>query len=127
MNFYKEELLDHYYHPRNRQRLEKPDFCSGQVNPSCGDSVEMAGHLFNGSIQKLAFTGAGCVISQATASLLTEYAQGKTTQEILHFSQDDLTTLLKIELGPMRFKCAYLSLAALQKGLLEVADKASLC
>lgn len=123
MNFYKEELLDHYNSPRNRGTIDAPDFKSGQVNPSCGDSIEIAGIIKDNAIEKIVFTGAGCVISQATASMVTEYALGKTPQAMANFTQEQLLSLIGIELGPMRLKCATLTLVALHQGLAAYAAK----
>jgi len=65
------------------------------------------------------FFGKGCVISQASASLLTEHAKGKTKQELKKMTKTDIINLLKIDLGPNRIKCALLPLEALHKLLIE--------
>ena len=114
---YQEELMDHYHHPRYRGTLPEPDIDSGQHNPSCGDTVTIQAQIGNGVINAIAFQGSGCVISQATASMLVEYALRKTPAELLQFSTDDLLQLIKIPLGPTRLKCGLLALYALHEGL----------
>lgn len=115
----KEEVLDHYRNPRNRGTMAKPDFTSGQHNPSCGDSVCMQGRVTQGTLCDVAFESKGCVISQATASLLSEACKGKKLSEVLEMNQDALLKLLGIPLGPTRLKCALLPLMALQQGVNE--------
>jgi nitrogen fixation NifU-like protein len=120
---YQEELMDHYQHPRYRGILTGADFDSGQYNPSCGDAVSMQGKVADGIITHIAFEGKGCVISQATASMLAEYALGKPIDELLQFSVDDILQLIKIPLGPTRLKCALLSLHALKEGIKQFQQK----
>lgn len=113
-NLYQEILMDHYRHPRNREKLENPDFSSASHNPSCGDSVQFAGTLKNGIIEKLTFQGVGCVISQGMASMLSEKLVGKSIAEIELLDKDYVLTMLGMQLGPTRLKCALLPLQAIQ-------------
>ena len=117
VKLYKEKVMDHYQNPRNRGRMEKPDFSTGEFNPSCGDSVGFQGHVTDGKLTKIMFTGEGCAISQAAASMLTEYCVGKTLDDILKLDKDFMLKLVGMPLGPMRVRCALLSLQALQKGI----------
>lgn len=117
MNLYQELLMDHYRNPRNRGSLEKPDISSGMVNPSCGDAVSMQATIKDGHIVACRFEGAGCVISQATASMLTEKASGSSIQEVEALDGAEMQKLIGMELGPTRLKCALLPLEALKKGL----------
>lgn len=114
---YQEELMDHYHHPRHRGVLPIPDIDSGQFNPSCGDAVTMQARVQDGIITVIAFEGKGCVISQATASMLAEFALHKSLNTMQNFSIDDLMQLIKIPLGPTRLKCALLALQALKEGI----------
>lgn len=114
---YKDLLLDHYRNPRNRVTLENADFASQDSIPSCGDSISMQGTIKGAVVQKIAFAGNGCVISQATASLLTEYAVGKTVEQVLALNAEDIQKLIGMHLGPIRLKCALLSLYVLQQGI----------
>ena len=119
MNLYKELLLDHYRYPRNRGEIPAADFSSGEHNPSCGDSVCFQGTINNGSISKLMFTGQGCVISQAAASLISEQCAEKQITEVLKIDADQLQAMIGMQLGPMRLKCLLLPLEALHKGLVN--------
>ncbi len=117
MKLYKERVMDHYHNPRNRGRLENPDFSTGQFNPSCGDSVGFDAHIEDGKLKKLMFTGDGCAVSQAAASMLTESTQGKPIEELLKLDKDFMLKLIGMPLGPMRIRCALLPLQALQQGI----------
>jgi len=115
--------MDHFKNPRNRGKLENPDFAVDQYNPSCGDSISVEGIIQDGILIKLAFTGKGCVISQASASLLSEFCIGRPIDEILALGAEDITKLIGMQLGPTRIKCALLSLIALQGGIIEYKKK----
>lgn len=114
---YKDILLDHYRNPRNKGTLAQADFSCREYIPSCGDSISMQGNIKENRIEKIVFEGAGCVISQATASMLTQAVLGKTIDEVLLLSADDIQRMIGMQLGPLRLKCALLSLYAFQKGL----------
>lgn len=122
MNLYQDVLTDHYRNPRNRGVLEHPDFTSGEDNPSCGDSVSMYGRVKDGRLIEVSFQGTGCVISQAAASLLTQAVLGKSLDDIMKLDAAFMRTLVGIELGPTRVRCALLALEALQKGIREYLD-----
>lgn len=117
MNLYQQELMDHFRHPRNRGVLEHPSFSTDVFNPSCGDSVAFQGKITGGKIAEIAFTGKGCVISQATASLLSEKVKGMTVHEVMKLDKNYILALIGTELGPTRLRCALLPLEALQKGM----------
>ena len=114
---YQEEILEHFKQPKNKKTIDNPDFSSGKYNPSCGDSIAITGKITNDTITELGFNGSGCVISQATASMLTQLCVGKTPQEVLALGKEDIQAMLGMQLGPTRIKCAILSLQALQDGL----------
>lgn len=120
---YKEELMEHYRSPQNKCSLANPDFVSDQHNPSCGDAIHIEGMINEEKITSLGFGGTGCVISQATASMLTEYCLGKTVGEVMKLNKNDITTLIGLELGPTRLKCALISLQAIQQGLTNYLNK----
>lgn len=119
MNLYQEILMDHYRNPRNHGTLAQADFCAEQRNSSCGDEVIFTGIISDNTLIDVAFQGKGCVVSQATASLLSEKVRGMLLDEILILDNDDLLAMLGMQLGPVRMLCAFLSLAALQKGIRE--------
>ena len=109
--------MDYYRYPRNRAKIERPDFSCDEYNPSCGDRVLMQGTILDGKIQKLVFQGQGCVISQAVASMLTEACVSKTVPEIVALRPEFIVELAGITLGPTRLKCALLALQSLQVAL----------
>ena len=115
---YREELMDHYNNPRNFGRLNNANVRYRDYNPVCGDKVEMQLKIDSGNIREARFTGKGCAISQAAASMLTEEIKGKSLEQLEQMKNEDVLQLLKINPGPVRIKCALLALKALQKGLL---------
>lgn len=119
MNLYQEILMDHYRNPRNSGVIEQPDFSAEQRNSSCGDEVVFSGIIHDNILSSVVFQGKGCVISQATASLLSEKVSGMTLDDILVLDNDDLLAMIGMQLGPVRMLCALLSLVALQRGIRE--------
>lgn len=122
ISLYQERILDYYRNPRNRGMLSLPDFSSGMVNPSCGDAVSLQGTVKGDRVELCVFEGKGCVISQATASMLTEQIKGKTIADIMDMDAQFMQSLIGMQLGPTRLKCALLPLEALKKGLDEISD-----
>lgn len=117
LNFYQEVLMDHYRNPRNNGVIDQCDFRAEQRNSSCGDEVLFTGVINDNQLCDVLFKGKGCVISQATASLLSEYAHNKPLDTILALDKDDLTAMLGMQLGPVRLLCGLLPLTALQRGV----------
>ncbi len=122
-DFYRENILDHYRNPRNKGSLESPTHSHEEDNPLCGDVIRIDLHV-NGEdvIDQVRFDGHGCAISQASASMLTEMVQGKTLEEAKKLSKEDILEALGIEIGPVRLKCALLSLKVLKAGVYEVPE-----
>lgn len=117
LNLYKHDLLDHAKNPRNYGLIVQADFCSAQLNPSCGDSVTVCGFVQKGMIQRICFEGSGCVLSLAMASKLTSYVVGMSLKQILQFDDCLVEKLLGLELGINRLQCGLLSVKALQQGV----------
>jgi nitrogen fixation NifU-like protein len=116
-DFYRELILDHYKHPRHRGTLEPNDFSYEDSNPLCGDQIRIDVRLDSEQrVAEVAFTGRGCAISQASASLLTEAILGKPLAEVKALTREDVLELLGIDLTPARLKCALLSLKVLKAG-----------
>lgn len=114
---YREQIIDLYEHPLNRGRIEAADFSYEEDNPLCGDVVRIEVKLDKERrVADVKWTGEGCAISQASASLLTEEIKGKTLEEVKAFSKDELLDLLGIQLSMTRIKCAMLSLKVLKAG-----------
>ena len=115
-DLFRENILDHYKHPRNRGTLEHPDISYEDANPLCGDRIRMDLQVKDGRIERIRFSGVGCSISQAAASMLCEAVEGKTLEEAKQLSRDDILEMLGIELGPVRLKCGLLALKTLKAG-----------
>jgi len=114
-DFYRENILDHYRHPRNKGHLEHPTHAHTEHNPLCGDVITIELHVNDQNvIDAVRFDGEGCAISQASASMLTEMLQGKTLEEAKQLSKEDILEALGIQLGAVRLKCALLSLKVLK-------------
>ena len=114
---FREKLLEHYHHPRNVGTIKEPDFSSIEYNHSCGDQVQMEGHIKNGIITDMAFIGSGCILSQAAASMLTDACKGKTIEQLLALDKEFIQAMIGMSLGPTRLRCALLPLYALQHGI----------
>ncbi|MCL4860742.1 MAG: SUF system NifU family Fe-S cluster assembly protein [Caldilineaceae bacterium] len=114
---YREAILDHYKHPRRKGHLSEPDIQYHDHNPFCGDELTIELKVENGVVVDAAFDGRGCAISQATASMLMEEIVGKSTEELKEVDKQYILDLLGIEIGPVRLKCALLSLKVLKAGL----------
>ena len=119
-DFYRQNILDHYQNPRNFGTLEHPDVSVEDSNPLCGDKIRMDLKLKDGTVEDVRFTGVGCSISRAAASMLTEEIKGKTLEEVKQIGREEVLELLGIELGPVRLKCALLALKTLKVGVYGV-------
>ncbi len=130
-DFYKEVVLDHYQRPRNRGSLESADIEEHLNNPLCGDEVTVYANLQDGKVIELSFTGRGCSISQASASMLAERLQGKSREEagaqieafleMMRTEENEelgeLAALKGIIQTPNRIRCATLAWDAFRQGL----------
>lgn len=116
-SIYREQIIDLYEHPLNQGHIESPDFTYEEDNPLCGDVIRIDVRLDeNRRVADVKWSGDGCAISQASASLLTEEIRGKSLEEVQVFSKEDLLELLGIQLSMTRVKCALLSLKVLKAG-----------
>jgi nitrogen fixation NifU-like protein len=113
--FYKDLILFHWRNPQNYGKLKKANKRAFLDNPFCGDEISMEAKIEKGKIKEIKFSGKGCIISKASASLITEYVKGKKISEIKNLDKDFILKLLGIELGPTRLKCALLPLNVLKK------------
>ena len=114
---YRENILDHYKHPRNRGTLEHPDITYEDANPLCGDQLRIDIAVEDGRIAQIRHSGHGCSISQAAASMLCERMEGRPLEEVKQLTREDVLEMLGIELGPVRLKCALLALKTLKTGI----------
>ena len=119
-DFYRELILDYYRNPRNFGKLDPHDIDAKDLNPLCGDEIEMQIRVSPGKdkIEEIKFIGKGCAISQASASMLTELAKGKPLDWVKALSREDILKMLGTsDLGPARIKCAMLSVKVLKTGV----------
>ncbi len=118
-DIYKELILDYYRNPRNFGTLQTFDIEAHDTNPLCGDEVDIQIKVGEGhKIEDIRFSGKGCAISQASASMLTELAKGKPLEWVKELSKEDIFKLLGTsDLGPSRVKCALLGMKVLKTGV----------
>jgi nitrogen fixation NifU-like protein len=133
-DIYKETILDHYKHPRNKRELPSADRSCTRNNPLCGDEITVLVHLDGDRIGEVAFQGAGCSISQSSASMMTEAVGGGSVDDALTLAEEfrqmmagerepdedrlgDLVALKGVVKYPIRIKCAVLAWDVLQEAL----------
>ena len=124
-DLYRDYILEHYRQPHNFRVLDVPSATYEGANPLCGDRITMQLAVSDGVVTDVGFTGRGCAISQASASLLTDEIKGKPVADVAAFRADDLLDLLGIDISPARLKCAMLSHETLQKALAESEQSAA--
>ncbi|HWQ11644.1 MAG TPA: SUF system NifU family Fe-S cluster assembly protein [Roseiflexaceae bacterium] len=123
-DLYRELILEHARYPHNAGTLEHPDISREEHNPLCGDRVRIDLQVADGVITDVRFSGRGCAISQASASMLTDEIKGMPVEQAKQYRKEDLLELIGIPLerNPVRIKCALLALKALKAGLYGVAS-----
>ena len=125
-DLYRDYILEHYRRPHNFGPIEDASAQYEGSNPLCGDRITMQLRVRDGVVEAVGFTGRGCAISQASASLLTDEIKGKPLAAVEAIRADDLLELLGIEISPARLKCAMLSHDTLHRVLDELgADGAT--
>lgn len=117
MDPYRQNILDHYRHPRNFGQLSGATHRAAVSNPLCGDEVTVALKVAHDRIAGVAFTGRGCAISTAATSLLTEAVKGKPLTAVGRLTSAAVLHLLGAPIGPARHKCALLGYEALRAAL----------
>ena len=133
-DLYREIILDHYRRPRNHDPLQTPTCSADGANPLCGDQIHLEVALDGDTISEIAFAGAGCSISQASTSMMTEYVKGRTVREAREGAEafqrmmttgevvevegfDDIDALQGVAKFPARVKCASLAWKTLEQAL----------
>ena len=138
-DIYKEVILDHYKNPRNKRELPGAELQCHANNPLCGDEITVFAHVDDGSVAEVTFEGAGCSISQSSASMMTEAVTGRAVPDALKLAADfrsmmagevdpseeefgDLVALKGVVQYPIRIKCAVLAWDVLQDALTGDGD-----
>jgi nitrogen fixation protein NifU and related proteins len=116
-DLYRDEILEHYRRPHNFGTLPTPDAMHEGYNPLCGDRITLMLGLEGEEVKDVAFTGRGCAISQASASMLTDEIKGKPLSDVARLTNQDVLDELGIEISPARLKCALLSIETLRRAL----------
>ncbi len=129
---YKEIIIDHYNNPRNFGRLSDANASAEGANPLCGDEIHLEFIVKNGIIEDIKFHGAGCSISRASASMMTEVIKGKKIEDVKKIAEKfkgmlfegkeneelgDLEAFKGVRVIPIRIKCAVLSWNVLEEAL----------
>jgi nitrogen fixation protein NifU and related proteins len=114
-DLYRENILEHYKQPRNFGELENPDLEFEDNNPLCGDELRVQLRVDDdGRIADVRFSGHGCAISQASASMASEEIVGMPVDDLIRLDRDFVLDLLGIEISATRMKCALLTLKVLK-------------
>lgn len=122
-DLYRQLIIDRYKNPSFRGELNPHDISFEDENPLCGDHIRIDLRVdANNCVTEAAFSGQGCAISQASADLLLESVVGKSLDEVKELGKEDILDMLGIELGPVRLKCALLSLKVLKAGVYGVGS-----
>ena len=116
-DLYRDYILEHYRRPHNFGAIENATATQEGANPLCGDRITLQLRVTGDQIAGVGFTGRGCAISQASASLLTDEIKGKPVESAAGMQASDVLDLLGIDISPARMKCALLSLETLQGAL----------
>ena len=112
---YREAILDHYKHPHNFGELEDADLEFEDTNPLCGDELKVQLKVGDdGRVETVRFSGQGCAISQASASMISDEIKGMSVEELRGLDKNAILELLGIDISATRMKCALLSLKVIK-------------
>jgi nitrogen fixation NifU-like protein len=122
-DLYRENIIEHYKNPSFRGKLDPHDISFADNNPLCGDHIQIDLRVDQeGKVSEARFDGHGCAISQASADLLLESVIGKPIEDVKKLTRQDILDMLGIDLGPVRMKCALLSLKVLKAGVYGLGE-----
>lgn len=117
MSLYREEILDHYKHPRNFGIMDHPTVTVDEDNSSCGDRIALALKVQGNALSEVRWSGSGCALSMAGVSMLSERITGGDIHDIESFTESDILQMMGGAISQGRKNCALLGIKALQKGL----------
>jgi nitrogen fixation protein NifU and related proteins len=122
-DLYRELIIEHYKNPTYRGHLDPHDISFADNNPLCGDHIQIDLRVdAGGRVTDARFDGHGCAISQASADLLVQSIIGKSIEEVKSLRKEYILQMLGIDLGPVRLKCALLSLKVLKAGVYGLGE-----
>ena len=113
-DLYREQILEHYKRPRHWGEIDDADFEAEDNNPLCGDELKVQIKVADGKVSDVAFSGHGCAISQAAASMTSDEVIGMDVDRLVRLDKDFVLELLGIDISATRMKCALLSLKVLK-------------
>lgn len=117
-SLYRQQILDHYKRPQNFGLIDHASAHAHESNPLCGDELDLYINVSNdGNVTDIKFSGTGCALSMASASMMTEELKGKTKKELALFDYNAMIQILGVEVSTARAKCVELPIQALRKAL----------
>lgn len=137
-DLYRRVIMDHYKNPRNRGTFDGEAVTVDLNNPTCGDKITLQLKIEEGVVQDARFSGDGCSISLASASMMTDAVKGKKLEDAVSmaenfsclmkgepadFEYEDIEALSGVNKFPARIKCATLAWNAMRKGIQQSKDK----